>query len=239
MDVAGLRQGAKTDLLRREPKSHAGAISSSKNFELVAFQDPDPGALKKASQLFPGIPTYLGPDQLYKNEKLDAVVICSNAEHHVKIIQTAISHGVSNILCEKPISLNLGETKQLIQKLKETETKLLINHMRRFQTQNKDLRDYLNRDYINDTLTGNIISGLAFYDKGVFHCGTHIIDLLIFFFGEVKMYRRFILVSLFLIKMTFLLKRYWSLKMFKSALNLLTTKTTPSAKCGYLERLEL
>ena len=166
-------------------------------------------------------------------------MICSNAEHHVKIIQTAISHGVSNILCEKPISLNLGETKQLIQKLKETETKLLINHMRRFQTQNKDLRDYLNRDYINDTLTGNIISGLAFYDKGVFHCGTHIIDLLIFFFGgEVKMYRRFILVSLFLIKMTFLLKRYWSLKMFKSALTP-QRQSFSSAKCGYLERLEL
>jgi predicted dehydrogenase len=42
------------------------------------------------------------------------------------------------------------------------------------------------RDQIIDTAVGTICTGDVYYDKGLYHGGTHIIDLLMFFFGDVK-----------------------------------------------------
>ena len=90
------------------------------------------------------------------------------------------------ILCEKPLSLSFLEAKKIINKANHENVNIIINHMRRFSPLINEIRNYIQNNYIQDTLVGTIISGIAFYDKGLFHCGTHILDLLVYFFGKFK-----------------------------------------------------
>lgn len=177
--------GAKDDLLRPIPASHADAILNHEGFELAALYDPSLDAKANASRLHPDIKFYDSISSFFSSD-IQAAVIASDAESHAKMIEICIAHGIKHILCEKPIANDLLEASKLNQLIRQSGVNVLINHMRRFSPEIVRLRRYIRREGIRDTAVGNILSGHAYYDKGLFHCGTHIIDLLTFFLGQVQ-----------------------------------------------------
>ena len=50
----------------------------------------------------------------------------------------------------------------------------------------RKFRDYINNEYVRDTAIGKPRSVIASYDNGLYHGGTHIIDLMRFILGDVK-----------------------------------------------------
>jgi predicted dehydrogenase len=175
---------AKEDMLRPIPATHADAILNHGGFELIALYDPSTDAKLNAKRLHPEVMFHDSIASFFSSG-LQAAVIASHAESHTKLIQECINQGIKHILCEKPISNNLLEAEQVHKVVRESGANVVINHMRRFSPEILRLRRYIRREGIRDTAIGNILSGHAYYDKGLFHCGTHIIDLLTFLLGKV------------------------------------------------------
>ena len=178
--------GAESDLLRAMPSTHVSGIRMNEHFQLVAIQDISTESKINSERFAPGVPYFTSAEKMLDEEKLEAVTIASPPETHCELITLCVRKGVKHILCEKPLSLDLKDAEAVIKLVKEYNVNLVINHMRRFSPLMIKTRDYIQNKYIRDTLIGTITSGVAFYDKGLFHCGTHILDLLTFFFGDLK-----------------------------------------------------
>jgi predicted dehydrogenase len=176
--------GAEEDILRPVPASHAEAILHHEGFELSALYDPGPHAKSDAARLHPEVEFYDVISDFFASG-VQAAVIASDAGSHIKLIETCLAHNIKHILCEKPIANDLFEAKRLDKLVQENSANVVVNHMRRFSPEIVRLRRYIRRERIRDTAIGDILSGHAYYDKGLFHCGTHIIDLLIFLLGDV------------------------------------------------------
>ena len=176
--------GADQDILRPAPASHAKAILHHERLELSALYDPSPDAKVDAARLHPNVKFYDDINDFFASD-MQAAVIASDAESHTKMIEACIAHNVKNILCEKPIANDLREAERVNKLVRDNGANVVVNHMRRFSPEIVRLRRYIRRDGIRDTVIGDILSGHAYYDKGLFHCGTHIIDLLTFLLGDV------------------------------------------------------
>jgi len=178
--------GAQLDLLRSKPASHAEAIVHNSRLDLVALADNNPDALRAAEQLYPSVKRFSSIDEMFTFVKPEVIVIATHPDSHCKYIKLSAKARVKLILCEKPISHNLKESEEAIKVCEQNNVLLLVNHMRRFDTLIKTFKQYINQTYVKDTALGRVRSVIASYDNGLYHGGTHIVDLLRYFFGEVK-----------------------------------------------------
>lgn len=179
--------GAQLDLLRPKPASHAEAISTNERLELAGFVDTNPEALAHAKKLYPGTGIFCSTaEELYGTLVPDAVMIATDAHSHCFHIKAAAKAGVKLIVSEKPISHSVEEAEEAIEVCKQYGSMLLINHMRRFDPLISSFKSYMRNEYVRDTAIGKIRSVVATFDNGLYHGGTHIVDLLRFFLGEVK-----------------------------------------------------
>ncbi len=68
---------------------------------------------------------------LLDNPAVDAVVVCSATDTHVRIIEEAAAHG-KHILCEKPIGLDVPKVRAAIAAAETARVKLQVGFNRRF-----------------------------------------------------------------------------------------------------------
>lgn len=178
--------GAQMDLVRVKPASHAEAIASNSQLNLMAVIDNDANALEWKDKLYPEVPHFTDAKALCAYKIPDAVVIATHPDTHCLYIEQFAELGVKYILCEKPIADSLEETERIIKLCKKKKVELIVNHMRRFDGLIKQFKEYVSNEYVRDTAIGKVYAATASYDHGVFHGGTHIVDLLRYFLGEVK-----------------------------------------------------
>lgn len=178
--------GAQLDLLRPHPSSHAEAVAMHERLELVAFIDTDEQSLKHASSLYPQVRQYKEIADLFKVIVPDVIVIATHPDSHCFYIKEAAKAGVKMILSEKPIAHDRKETEEAIAVCGKYGCILLVNHMRRFDAVIKSFKSYINNEYVKDTAIGKVRSVIASYDNGLYHGGTHIVDLMRYLLGEVK-----------------------------------------------------
>ena len=178
--------GAQLDPLRIEPASHAQAAATLQSVKLAALVDADRKTLARAKQLYPDVPRFLDVLQMFEEIRPEIVVISTTPESHCALVTLAASHGVRAILCEKPISHDVKEARAAIRTCQRKKVLLFVNHIRRFDPYIRAIRENLNGTYIRDTSLGSLRCATAYYDKGLYHGGTHYIDLLRFFLGEVR-----------------------------------------------------
>jgi predicted dehydrogenase len=178
--------GAKLDPLRPAPASHAEAILANDKLQLCGLMDKDNNTLELAGRLFPTVPAFNDVQELIHVTKPDAVVIATHPDTHCVYIECCSNAGVKLILSEKPIAHDDVDAERVIKICERNNTILIVNHMRRFNPMIRKFRDYINNEYVRDTAIGKPRSVIASYDNGLYHGGTHIIDLMRFILGEVK-----------------------------------------------------
>ncbi|MBU4348545.1 Gfo/Idh/MocA family oxidoreductase [Patescibacteria group bacterium] len=172
-------------LKRMDFPTHFSALREHSNFELVATQDIS----AKVRTLFKrkikknklSVTIYSDWQKMVEAEKLELVVVATNTDSHAKICDKLIDLGVKNILCEKPISYSLEESKKLIKKAEKAGCVLFVNYFRAFNDSYARLIKKIKSRFL-----GRIQSFDVKYSRGIFNNGTHMIDLLIRMFGEVK-----------------------------------------------------
>jgi len=178
--------GCELDPFRPKPASHAEGITQNENLELFALMDINESALILAKNLYPSVPVFNNVVDLFNYGIPDAVVIATHPDSHCHYIKLSSNAGVKLIMSEKPISHNKDEAEEVVELCSKNSTVLIVNHVRRFNQLIKDFRGYVNNQYVRDTAIGKPRVVTTSYDNGLYHGGTHIIDLLRFFLGEVK-----------------------------------------------------
>ena len=115
-------------------------------------------------------------------EKLDIISICTNVNSHFKVLKKLIDKKIKIIFCEKPFVENLTQAKKIIKLSKENETLISINHRRRWEESYNKLK----KEIIFNKRIGKIQSITAYYSGGISNTGSHLIDLMIYLFGNIK-----------------------------------------------------
>lgn len=112
-------------------KLHAENLRYFPDVEIVAVSDIFADSVREWAEAI-GIPKvtkdYM---ELLKDPNIDAVMICSPTDTHVDIIEESVKAG-KHIFCEKPISLNLAKTAQVLKTAPPSGVKFQIGFNRRF-----------------------------------------------------------------------------------------------------------
>ena len=183
------------DKLRGKPCTHAGGFKALSNTKIIAGCDIDHSRLKNFGR-------HWGVNRLYKNyremlhqEKLDVVCIATWTNLHASMVIEAARSGVKAIFCEKPIALNLHDGCQMVRFCKKRNIPLIINHERRWDSYYLKAKQIITTGRIGEvrSIVGNTLSSepgkhptRTHGGGALFHDGTHLTDLLLYFGGPVE-----------------------------------------------------
>lgn len=162
------------------PWTHASGYMVHPRTQLVALVDKDPQRLKIANKYYPFVPTFLNLEGAIEHAKPDIVSVATPTHTHFEVVKTVARFDcVKAIVCEKPIAVELLEAKEMINICKKRKIIFLINHSRRFDPTFREASEKIKQ-------FGPIIQGNAYYTRGICNSGTHLIDLLNWYLGDLK-----------------------------------------------------
>ena len=162
-------------------KTHAGAYFKNSKTNLIALCDIDKSKLKKYSQKYNIKKTYTNAKDLFQNEKIDCVSICTLVDSHLELVKLASKYNVKGIFIEKPFAKSLKEAKKIIEICKKNEISIFVDHQRRFHPVYETVKKILEKKIV-----GNIQLVNVYYGSGISNTGSHMFDMLRMLFGEPK-----------------------------------------------------
>lgn len=159
--------------------THARAFRQHQGFELIAGVDPNTSVCQEFQKFF-DVDTYPTPKEMLTAVRPDVIVISNPTTEHLLTLQTILTcYSPQAILCEKPLSTNLADSKKMVDLCHERGIPLFVNFIRR-----GDLGIQEVRKRISSNLISPPYKTIVWYSKGLMHNGSHFLDLLTFFFGN-------------------------------------------------------
>jgi predicted dehydrogenase len=143
-----------------------------------------------------GIPNVYGSaEDLIANEDLDFIDICTNVETHAPFTRMGAEAGL-DVVCQKPLAVDLAEAKDMVQTCKDAGVKLFVNENWRWQYPMRQFKARLDAGNIGKPFRARIHYANSFpvFDNQPFlkeleqfiltDIGSHILDTARFLFGE-------------------------------------------------------
>ncbi len=118
-------------------------LATRKDVELVAIADINAATLQARGDAFGVSARYTDWRKMLKQEKLDAVSVCTPNRTHAETAIAALKAGV-DVLCEKPMAHTAAAAKRMVATAKETGQKLVIGFQYRFNPRTQFLRKAVN-----------------------------------------------------------------------------------------------
>lgn len=186
------------DKLRGHPCTHAGAYTAVNKTEIVAGCDINEDRLRQFGEEWGVKALYKDYHEMLEQEDLDIVSIATWGDTHAEITIAAAEAGVAGIICEKPIALSLIEADKMIETVERCNTRLVINHERRWSSNYHKARELIEEGEIGELklINANTLGGgygcvwnsesspVILEDYTLVRDGTHLMDMLTFFAGE-------------------------------------------------------
>lgn len=166
---------ATLDPNRAKPASHCEGYQFHSSTELVMVCDPDVQNLMNAEVILGSknknskIKYSLHVNDIV-SENLDIVSVATPPETHCEIVHK-LAGNCKIILCEKPIANSYEDGLKMVDICEKNNTKLIVNYQRRF-------------DPLVSSVDLNVHSVAGFYTNGLYNNGSHLLDLLLFYFGQ-------------------------------------------------------
>jgi len=107
------------------------AFLANKDVDLVALVDVDREKTEKAARKFGIRKCFTSVDELFENEYVDAVSVCTPPNTHADIALKALNNG-AHVLCEKPMANDIKNAKRMFEVSKAKEKILMVSSYRRF-----------------------------------------------------------------------------------------------------------
>src|SRR6476661_2032803 len=98
---------------------------------LVAVADPSQEAIDRIAPSLSGVHSYLDYHDLLAQSEIQGVIIASPTSTHHDVVIAAAQAGKA-IFCEKPTSLTLATTDEMIDAVKKADVMFQVGFMRRF-----------------------------------------------------------------------------------------------------------
>ena len=183
------------DPLRNKPCTHYGGLTAA-GFSVVCAADTNTEHLlafaRKAGLQPKNI--FLNHEELLGAAAPDAVIIATWTPSHNTIAIDAAKNGARCIILEKPVSHSLKETRKLLEECEKNNTKLIVNHERRFDSRYRKAKAMIENGLLGEirTINARILTG-PYRGSGnplegggpLLHDGTHLVDICRFFLGEI------------------------------------------------------
>ncbi len=176
---------------------HLTAYKKIPDVEVVAYADTDPEKTKAISQRVKGN-IYASHKDMFANEQLDAVSICTVPSTHREIVLDALNAGV-NVLCEKPLAISVTEAKEMTEKANQKSKLLLTAFKFRFFEEVQQAKALLKQGNLGKITHFRVMFGGYLNMAGTWYAkktisgggivmdnGPHAIDLIRYLLGEVK-----------------------------------------------------
>ena len=158
--------------------THAHAISKSDRFDLIGFYDIDSDKAIAAAQKWNS--HFVDDIDSIKNE-VDIVCCTAPDECHYDIMKGLLTWpALQGVICEKPVTDSIDSAENLGQLYASGEKPVIVNYTRRYNKEFEDIKKWI------DANAGKLITGTCVYGKGIIHNCSHMINLLQFLFGKVK-----------------------------------------------------
>lgn len=160
--------------------THAHAYKKCAGFNILGFVDTDMGKVKKAVSLWGGN-IFHRMEEAFDKSTVDVVSVAVPDGQHYEVLLKISEFPVKCVFAEKPFTKKPEEAEDIIHIYKEKNIALVVNYSRRFVPEFEKIRDDIHRG-----IYGGFVSGAGFYGKGISHNGSHLIDLLRYFIGEIQ-----------------------------------------------------
>jgi len=162
---------------------------------LVAVSDVNEAAATASATQLNVSSVYSRYQDLIADETVDAIVIVSPTSTHREIVTEAANHG-KPIFCEKPLSINLAEARDMLQVVNETKVFFQMGFMRRFDKGYVAARSKIDKGAIGTPVLFKSSSrdpyrpSLEYLDPAhsgglLVDCGIHDLDLGRWFMGDI------------------------------------------------------
>jgi len=168
------------DPSREHPCTHAGAYSTISRTEIVCASDISGSKLGKFSKKWGVRRVYADYKKMLAQEKLDIVSVCTPPESHSQIVMDAAKSGIMAIFCEKPMAMSVQEARKMVNTCEKNGVHLTVNHSRRWDMNYQQIKGMLLKKELDEIVKIN-----GCYTSGLSVMGTHMIDLLGYFCGDV------------------------------------------------------
>lgn len=110
------------------------------------------------------------------------VAISVPTEYHYQVFLDVINTpNIKAVLCEKPLSYSFLQAESMVREAEISGVRLYTNYMRRCDRAIIEVKRRLAAGQIRGPITG-----ICWYSKGLFNNGSHFLNLLQFWFGDVK-----------------------------------------------------
>lgn len=173
------------------------AFNRVKDSELVAVMRRNAEQAKDFARRH-GVPKYYSDlDALLRDDEINAVYIATPHYLHAQHTVKAAEYG-KHVLCEKPMAITIKECEKMIKACEENKVKLMICYYQRLQPAHQKIKELINQGALGKILTCKAQTQDWGHPKGAWwrkdnlsgggvliNNGSHIIDLLRYFFGEI------------------------------------------------------
>ena len=170
------------DPKRKYIATHAGAYSTVQGCELAAVCDNDQVKLNKCLERWSVPAGYNDYKEMMAREEIDIVSVCTPPGTHYSIIKDLVKYkGLKAIFCEKPLADNLTDARKIVRLCGQKNIILQVDHQRRFDSLHRGLRRFIEKNEMGKPQQVNF-----YYAGGIRNTGSHMFDLLRFFFGDAE-----------------------------------------------------
>lgn len=161
--------------------SHARAFSRHPAFRLAGGVDPDADCRIRLEANY-GVPAYTDINTAMRELLPDVVVVATPTALHLQAVMEVFAvKRPQAILCEKPLSYDIAEARQIVDTCTDQGCALYVNFFRHAEPGVKEIRARL-----TDGRIGSPLKGVVWYSKGIFNSGVHFISLLQNLLGDVS-----------------------------------------------------
>lgn len=162
--------------------SHCEAFRFCERTDLVAVCDPNADALEKCQNRWNSPMAFTSVEDLLATSNPEIVSICAPDREHARVARLVLEAPSTRcVILEKPLAATLQEALEIVEIADRMGIPLLVNYTRRYCDSHRQLRDFVQGGGL-----GRFISISGIYTKGIFHNGTHWIDLLHFLGEEIQ-----------------------------------------------------
>jgi len=121
---------------------HIPAYLANKHANLIALVDINYKKAKRMARKFNVKKTYPSLDELFENEEVDAISVCTPPDTHRDIVLKAFNHG-AHVLCEKPLATDVEHGKNMVKASKAKKKILMVGFHRRFSPNYQRAKRYI------------------------------------------------------------------------------------------------
>ncbi len=177
---------------------HMAGYKELDNVEVIAACDINEERVKAYAEKHGIKHVFTDYNEMLKMKEIDAVSVCTWNNGHAPASIAALKAG-KNVLCEKPLAMNVAEAEEMERVAKEAGKLLMVGFVRRFGQNTNILNDFIKNDHLGDIYyaktscvrrCGN--PGGWFSDNKrsgggpLIDLGVHVIDLSRFLMGKPK-----------------------------------------------------